>query len=170
MRFNKSGFSLIELLVVMAIMAILAVIAIPTYNKYRVNAGYGVVQTNLKSSETWAETVVADYDRFPNGVCDGSSYFGSGKLKCLYDDGSDSIIVSSAGDLVVDIPLKVAFTRNSTTNTCGKIIVSCPKDRCYGLKNHDDSGDAKLCINTCDNPSFLKEDTNLHGIVNGGCN
>jgi len=166
---SKKAFTLIELLVVMAIMAILAVVAIPTYNKYRVNAGYSVLESNLKEAETWAESIVADNDRFPNGVCDSSSYSGTGSVKCSYSYDNDSISVDAGGDLKVDIPLKITFTRDATKQVCGKIVVTCPKEGCYGLRNHDDSGDASICIDTCQSVSYIKEDTNLHGVVHGGC-
>ena len=166
---ENKGFTLIELLVVIAIMAILAVIAVPQYNKYRANAAYTKLQSQLYSARTWAESVVADCDKFPSGTCDASSYSGSGSVKYEYNATSDSISVSQNGGLSVDIPLKVTFTRNATDETCGEVEVECPKDRCSGLRNHDNTGDAKICLNTCGAVVKLSEDTNLHGVINGGC-
>ncbi len=165
---NKA-FSLIELLVVMAIIAILSIIAIPQYNKYKVNSAYSILESALKRGELWAEAIVADEEKFPNGVCDASVYNGKGSIRCSYNSTSDTITVDSNGDLTLEIPLKLTFQRNATTSTCGIIIVSCPSNNCFGLKNHDNTGDAKICINTCDNPAYEREDTNLHGLIKGGC-
>jgi type IV pilus assembly protein PilA len=165
----KLGFSLIELLVVIAIMAILAVIAIPQYSKYQVNAAYTKLSSSLQTAKTFAESVVADEDKFPNGTCDASGYSGSGSVKCDYDSTNDNMSISANGGLSVDIPLTVTFTRDATDATCGTVKVQCPKNRCSGLRNHDDSGDAIICQNTCGSVTTIKEDTNIHGVINGGC-
>ena len=165
----KFGFTLIELLVVIAIMAILAIIAIPQYSKYRANAAYSKLTTNLETAKTFAESVVADEDKFPNGTCDTSVYSGSGSAKCDYDSTNDNMSVSANGGLSIDIPLTVTFTRDATNATCGIVEVKCPKDRCSGLRNHDNSGDAVICQSTCGSVTTIKEDTNLHGVINGGC-
>ena len=46
---NKRGFSLIELMVVVAIMGILASIGIPQYLKYRDQAAYSTIDTELRT-------------------------------------------------------------------------------------------------------------------------
>ena len=165
----KKAFSLIELLVVMVILLILSLIAVPLYHKYVVFSQYGVLKSTLSSARVWAESVVADVDRFPNGVCDASDKEGEGEVKCLYDYDSDTITIDSRGDLAINIPLKVTFTRNNANPTCGKIVVECEKGKCFGLKSSDGSGNAKVCIDTCLAVSQVGEDTNYNGVVNGGC-
>ena len=160
----RLAFTLIELLVVIAIMAILAVIAIPQYEKYRVNAAYSKLQSQLYLAKAWAESVVADHDEFPNGTCDASSYSGSGSIKCGYNAASDNISVNASGSLSVDIPFKVTFTSNGT---CGEIKVECPKDRCSGLKSSN-GGNAVICLDTCGAVVKQSEDTNIHGKI-GSC-
>ena len=153
----------------MVIIAILAVVATIQYNKYIANAAYTKIQSQLYSARTWAESVVADCDKFPSGTCDASSYSGSGSVKYEYNATSDNMTVSASGGLSVDIPLTVKFTRDATDETCGEIEVECPKDRCSGLKNHDNTGNAAICLNTCGAVVKQSEDTNIHGVINGGC-
>jgi type IV pilus assembly protein PilA len=169
MNEKKKGFTLIELLVVMAIIAILAIIAIPQYNKYRANSAYSNLEKNLKISILWAENIVADYDKFPNGNCDALSLSGSGNLRCSYVEASDSIVQDTAGDLEIQIPFKVTFVRDNSTSTCGYVKVECLFGKCSGLANSTNNGNALICQNTCDNPSTIKTDNNMHGVVNGGC-
>lgn len=165
----RRSFTLTELLVVIAIIAILAVIAVPQYNKYRANSMYSVLEKNLKASVLWAENVVADSSKFPNGICDASNIASSGTFKCAYDATNDNITSSSTGDLTIEIPLKVTFTRNNTNQNCGVVKVECPINRCAGLKNSQKNGNALICQDTCANPSLIKTDNNIHGVVNGGC-
>jgi prepilin-type N-terminal cleavage/methylation domain-containing protein len=165
---NK-GFSLVELLTVMAIIAVLAVIATVQYNKFITNAAYTKLSSNLQTAKTFAESVVADEEKFPDGTCDASAYSGSGSVKYDYDSTNDNMSVSASGGLSVDIPLKITFTRNATDATCGEIKIECPKNKCSGLKNHDNSGGAVICQSTCGAVTKIKEDTNIHGVINGGC-
>lgn len=130
---------------------------------------YNVLETNLKESITWAESIVADYGKFPNGTCDASSLSGSGVLKCDYSSDNDSIIQSASGEVSVDIPLKISWIRDKNNMTCGIVKVECPKDRCSGLTNSRGDGNAVICENTCSNPQKISADINLYGIVNGGC-
>jgi prepilin-type N-terminal cleavage/methylation domain-containing protein len=160
---QKKGFSLIELLVVIAIIAILASIAIIQYNKYKVNAMYSNMEAQLQRAKAWAVSIVYQEGQFPNGTCTATE----GTVKCYYD--GSSIHIGPDGDLSIDAPFSATFTRNSTNEMCGTIIISCPADGCGGLKNHNNNGPAKLCVNTCGGEEIIGEDTNLHGVVNGGC-
>lgn len=162
---NVKAFSLIELLVVMAIIAILAVVASYSYNKYRVNAMFSKLQTQLGTARTWADMVVSDYDQFPSGTCDASDLSSDGLKKCYYD-GKE--VKEGSGDLMVQAPLKVTFIPDSSDKTCGFIVVTCPADRCGGLKSSS-GGNAKICVNTCDVSEVIRSDTNLFGVQNGGC-
>ena len=156
---RKKAFSLIELLVVMVIIAILAVIAIPQYNKYKANAFYSKMETNLKNARVWAEQIKADYDKYPQGTCDTSSYTGSGAIKCSYDSNNDTIIIDQNGDLKIDIPLKAIFERQTSCNGI-KITIECPAGRCLGLEPSPGTN-ASIWINTCENPEVIHTNTSL---------
>ena len=168
----SKGFSLIELLVVVAIIAILAVIAIPQYNKYRANAIYSSMETQLKKAKAWAEMKVEEVGRFPEGTCDAST--ADGTVKCQYNASGDNIEISPNGDLHIDSPFKVSFYRCSKhtdlpnctisgvdNNLCGWILVE------GGLKDHTNSGVGKICTNTCEATEKIYGDTNLYGVMNG---
>ena len=167
------GFSLIELLVVMVIISILAAIGITQYNKYRANAMYNLLETNLKTAVSWAEGVSVEFGVFPSGTCDASSLSGSGVYHCTYQSVNSTInvVTAPAGvkDLAVNIPLIVSFTPSSTGSNCGVVKVECPIDRCAGLTNNAGTGKAVVCMDTCANPMSTRADTNLHGVVGGGC-
>lgn len=61
MKFNKKGFTLVELIVVMAIIAVLAAILVPTMLGFMKQAKYTEANANAKSIYTAVNTVVADY-------------------------------------------------------------------------------------------------------------
>jgi len=158
---NNKAFSLIELLVVVAIIAILAAIAFPQYNKFRANAFYGKMETNLKTARLWAENVFHDYDKYPAGICDASN-LKSGTLKCSYDATNDTIIVDSNGDLKVDAPFKVTFERSSCQDGSPgvKITIECPSGLCSGLEPAEGQN-AKLWVDSCENPEKVHALTSL---------
>jgi len=159
LRNSFKAFSLIELLIVIAILAILSSIAFIQYNKYRVNAIYSKMEEQLHLARTWAESETINFGKFPNGVCDASTH--GGTIKCLYDADSDSITIDPSGDLRVSPPFKVGFIRNSTSSNCGWVVVTCPAGGCAGLKGPGNSGDAKICINTCSEEEKIIANTNL---------
>jgi len=164
----SDAFSLIELLIVLAVIAILLALGGYQYSVYRSRAAYSALSSQLQVSRMWAEKIVDDYSRFPNGKCDASS-LSSGALKCEYDPDKDDIVVSSGGSLRVNSPLTVSFIRSSKDSSCGIIKVECPKDNCAGLKNSTETSGAVICIDTCEAAEEIKEDTNIHGVINGGC-
>ncbi len=157
----RSAFSLVELLVVIAIIAILAVIAVPQYNKYKVNSMYSKMEAQLHRAKSWAQSTVYIVGKFPNGSCDASNV-NAGSIKCLYNASSDTIEVSPKGDLIIDSPFKAIFQRNSTDPTCGWVIITCPADNCGGLKAPNNSGNAKICVNTCGAEEQIIAQTNLY--------
>ena len=158
----------------MVIIAILAAIAVNQYNKYRSNAMYSLLETNLKTAVSWAEGISVEFGVFPSGTCDAGSLTGSGVYHCTYQSVNATtvnVIAAPAGvkDLAVNIPLRVSFTPSSAGSNCGIVKVDCPTDRCAGLTDSAGTGRAEVCMDTCANPMRTRSDTNLHGVVEGGC-
>jgi len=110
---NRSGFTLIELMIVIAIIAILAAIAIPQYMKYVRKAAAANVQATLsacvsKAMADWSDNGTTTYtcnlqDANPNSV-----------TITLTDNGSLSTISSETFTVKGH---SVTCTVNTTTNT-----------------------------------------------------
>ena len=169
---QKKAFSLIELLVVIAIMAILASIAVLQYTSFKIDAKFSQFKSQLDRAKSWAESVIYIAGRFPNGECNTTGV-NSGSVKCMFipdesNPANDRIVRNPAGDLIIDVPFKAIFQRNTTDIKCGWIIVTC-NGGCGGLTNSTGNGPPKICVNTCTSTEEIHEDTNLHGVVNGGC-
>ena len=170
---KNKAFSLIELLVVMAIIAILAAIAIPQYNKYRANAFYAKMETNLKNSRLWAEQIYSDYGKYPQGICNASIIAGSGSIKCAYNpqrtgqddeicDPGDADCQNVNWDLIIDTPLMATFNPKICDNGSEgvEITIECPVGRCSGLEPNTGTN-AKVWINSCENPETIHAVTSL---------
>ncbi len=65
MKNNKSGFTLVEIMIVVLIIALLATIAIPNVLRARVNAHDASAQAALKAIATAMETYLATNDFYP---------------------------------------------------------------------------------------------------------
>jgi type IV pilus assembly protein PilA len=64
-RINRSGFTLVELLIVIAIIGILAAIAIPQFASYRQKSYNSSAQSDLRNVETNLEAFYADHQVYP---------------------------------------------------------------------------------------------------------
>ena len=69
-RRNKTGYTLIELVVVMAIILILSTIGIFVYQRFIAHARGTVCKTNLKALETATEVYTAENDALPASLGD----------------------------------------------------------------------------------------------------
>ncbi len=58
---NKSGFTLVELIVVIAILGVLAMIAVPKMNSFRSDASKGTHNANVRTLESVANMYLAEY-------------------------------------------------------------------------------------------------------------
>jgi type IV pilus assembly protein PilA len=64
-RINRSGFTLVELLIVIAIIGILAAIAIPQFTSYRQKSYNSAAQSDLRNVKTNLAAYYADYQHYP---------------------------------------------------------------------------------------------------------
>jgi prepilin-type N-terminal cleavage/methylation domain-containing protein len=65
MRMNRSGFTLIEIMIVVSIIALLSAIAIPNILRARINAHDAAAQAALKAIGTSMETYLATNTVYP---------------------------------------------------------------------------------------------------------
>lgn len=88
---NKSGFSLIELMVVVAIIGVLASIAIPSVTKYMAKARQTEAKTNLAGYYTSQMAFFAEYNTF-HGWFGAIGYQPEGALR--YNVGSTNDVAN----------------------------------------------------------------------------
>src|SRR5262245_28242590 len=67
---QKSGFTLIELMIVVAIIGILAAIAIPNFIKFQARSKQGEAKSNLKSLFTSQKSYYQEYDAYRTNLKD----------------------------------------------------------------------------------------------------
>ncbi len=87
MKNNKSGFTLVEIMIVVLIIALLAAIAIPNVLRARVNAHDASAQVALKAIATAMETYLATNSLYPSTT---TALFGASPpyLQVDYFDGN----------------------------------------------------------------------------------
>jgi len=67
-KLNRSGFSLIELMIVMSIVGILAAISVPNYRWGLIKANEAVLRENLYTFRSTIDQFYADQGKFPENL------------------------------------------------------------------------------------------------------
>jgi general secretion pathway protein G len=67
-RLNRSGFTLIELMIVMSIVGILAAVSVPNYRWGLIKANEAVLKENLYTFRSTIDQYYADQGKFPESL------------------------------------------------------------------------------------------------------
>lgn len=106
---NRSGFTLVELLIVVVVLGILVAIALPRYSNTRDKAKIAALRTDLRNAETAEETYYADNMVYAD-------------LAQLQAEGLLSLSPSTTMDLTAGPDGYKAVAKNTTigsaTNSC----------------------------------------------------
>jgi type IV pilus assembly protein PilA len=89
LRNNKSGFTLVELMVVVAIIGILATLAIPQYSKFQSKARQSEAKVGLAGIQTAEQTFQTEHASFSS--CLGDIGFSSTSAKRYYTIGFSTL-------------------------------------------------------------------------------
>jgi prepilin-type N-terminal cleavage/methylation domain-containing protein len=108
---NRSGFTLVELLVVVAIVAILAAIAIPQFAAYRKRGFQASVKSDLKNAAVAQEAYYAAFVRYQNATPASSANLPG-------FEATDRVTVS------VSVPTATQFALTATHANCGATVWS----------------------------------------------
>lgn len=116
---NKSGFSLVELMVVVAIIGILAAVAVPSINKYMARARQSEAKTNLSAIYSANKTFNADYNIYDSQFT-VIGYRPEGKLR--YNAGFDVAGASAATLSAYGYTGSIFSTATNSAAFCDSVI------------------------------------------------
>lgn len=120
-KLNRSGFTLIELMIVMTIVGILAAVSVPNYRWGLIKANEAVLKENLYTFRTTIDQFYADQGKYPDSLADLKE---KGYLREIPKDpftkSSDTwITVAPASSAEGDVPQGSVYDVHSGSDLIG---------------------------------------------------